>query len=101
MTASAPVLALDIGGTKNAAGVVDASGRVHSFRVAPSNAADGPAVVLPRLFELGRWAVEESDVPWSRIGAVGIGCGGAPAPPSGGVISPPPPPRRRAVPLFP
>jgi glucokinase len=99
MTASAPVLALDIGGTKNAAGVVDASGRVHSFRVAPSNAADGPALVLPRLFELGRWAVEESDVPWSRIGAVGIGCGGPLDPESGVLITPPHLPGWRDVPL--
>ena len=33
-----PVLALDIGGTKLAAGVVDRSGRVHSFVVIPSEA---------------------------------------------------------------
>ena len=31
-----PVLALDIGGTKLAAGVVDGDGRIHSFVVAPT-----------------------------------------------------------------
>jgi glucokinase len=40
--ARSPVLGLDIGGTKLAAGVVDDSGRVHSFLVTPSEAARGP-----------------------------------------------------------
>jgi glucokinase len=72
----AAVLALDIGGTKLAAGVVDPSGRVLSFAVAPSEPELGPDVELPRLFELGRRAVAESGVDWAAIGAVGIGCGG-------------------------
>jgi glucokinase len=71
-----PVLALDIGGTKLAAGVVDASGRVHSFLVAPTNPGQGPDQALERLFELGRQAVAGSGVAWSAIRAVGIGCGG-------------------------
>ncbi|MFL5980325.1 MAG: ROK family protein [Gaiellaceae bacterium] len=68
-----PVLALDIGGTKLAAGVVDAAGAVHSFFVAPSNADRGPEDGLERLFDLGRRAVEDAAL---SIGAVGIGCGG-------------------------
>jgi glucokinase len=72
----APVLALDIGGTKLAAGVVDELGYVHSFLVEPSRAEEGPAPVLDRLFELGRRAVAESDVGWAEIAAVGLGCGG-------------------------
>jgi glucokinase len=70
------VLALDIGGTKLAAGVVDESGCVHSFAVAPSSPERGPDAELPRLFELGRRAVAESGLDWGEIGAVGIGCGG-------------------------
>ena len=35
----APVLALDIGGTKLAAGVVDATGKVHSFLAEASREA--------------------------------------------------------------
>jgi glucokinase len=70
------VLALDIGGTKLAAGVVDESGRVHSFVVTPSEAERGPRTVLPRLFDLGRRAVTESGQDWADVGAVGIGCGG-------------------------
>jgi glucokinase len=70
------VLALDIGGTKLAAGVVDESGRVHSFVAAPSEPERGPDAELPRLFELGRRAVGESRLQWTEIRAVGIGCGG-------------------------
>jgi glucokinase len=70
------VLGLDIGGTKLAAGVVDESGRVHSFTVAPSAPDRGPDAELPRLFELGRRAVAESGLEWANVGAVGIGCGG-------------------------
>jgi glucokinase len=67
------VLALDIGGTKLAVGVVDSAGHVHSFLVAPSNAERGAEDTLARLFELGRQAVAESGL---EIQAVGIGCGG-------------------------
>src|SRR5919109_2025382 len=70
------VLALDIGGTKLAAGVVDESGRVHSFVVTPSEAERGPRMVLPRLFDLGRKALADSGLEWGDVGAVGIGCGG-------------------------
>jgi glucokinase len=70
------VLALDIGGTKLAAGVVDASGRVHSFVVAPSEPERGPDTELPRLFDLGRRAVAEAAVEWDDVRAIGIGCGG-------------------------
>lgn len=77
-----PVLALDIGGTKLAAGVVDAAGAVHSFHVAPTEPARGPGDGLERLFELGRRALADSDV---SVGAVGIGCGG-PLDSEGGVL---------------
>jgi glucokinase len=70
------VLALDVGGTKLAAGVVDAGGRVHSFVVAPTEAERGPERGLERLFELGRRAVAESGLEWADVGAVGICCGG-------------------------
>jgi len=75
--ARAAVLALDVGGTKIAAGVVDASGRVRSFEVAPTDAARGPVDGVARLFDLGRHAVAASGVAWSEIAAVGIGCGGS------------------------
>jgi glucokinase len=65
------VLGLDIGGTKIAAGVVDADGGVHGFVTAPSDADSARGA--ERLFELGHGALAE----WgSDVEAVGIGCGG-------------------------
>lgn len=69
----APVLALDIGGTKLAAGVVDRTGTVHSFLVAPTEPERGPDDGLQRLFELGRRALADAGL---EVAAVGIGCGG-------------------------
>jgi glucokinase len=66
-----PVLGLDIGGTKIAAGVVDADGGVHGFVTAPSDSDSARGV--ERLFELGRRAMAESGI---DVEAVGIGCGG-------------------------
>jgi glucokinase len=83
------VLALDIGGTKLAAGVVDASGCVHSFLALPSRADEGPEPVLARLFDLGRGAVERSELGWDGIDGVGIACGGPLDPDSGVLLSPP------------
>ena len=65
------VLGLDIGGTKIAAGVVDADGGVHGFVTAPSD-SDATSGV-ERLFELGRRSIAESGL---DVEAVGIGCGG-------------------------
>jgi glucokinase len=84
-----PVLGLDIGGTKLAAGVVDGSGAVHSFVVAPSRADEGPEPTLERLFELGRQAVAESGLDWAAIQAVGIGSGGPLDAERGILIAPP------------
>jgi glucokinase len=86
--ALAPVLALDIGGTKLAAGVVDAAGGVHSFVVEPTQADRGPDDGVRRLFELGRRAAGESGVEWSAVKAVGIGCGGPLDPERGVLIAP-------------
>jgi glucokinase len=94
-----PVLALDIGGTKLAAGVVDGSGRVHSFVVEPSRAERGPEAVLERLFELGRRAVGESQLPWAEIAAIGIGCGGPLDADRGVLLSPPHLPGWHEVPV--
>jgi glucokinase len=77
-----PVLALDIGGTKLATGVVDQSGRVHSFHAAPSEPQRGPDDGLERLFELGRRSIADAGL---EVGAVGIGCGG-PLDSEGGVL---------------
>ena len=53
------VLALDIGGTKLAAGVVDDDARLRSFVVQPSHAERGPDAVLLAPLHLPGW----EDVP--------------------------------------
>jgi glucokinase len=83
------VLGLDIGGTKLAAGVVDALGQTHSFLVEPSRVERGVDAVLADLFELGRRAVAESDVAWTDIAVVGIGCGGPLDAKRGVLLAPP------------
>src|SRR5215210_2470085 len=70
------MLGLDIGGTKIAAGVVDADGAVDGFVVAPTEAAHGPRDGLERLFALGHSAVTASGADAEEIAGVGIGCGG-------------------------
>ncbi|HZQ81510.1 MAG TPA: ROK family protein [Gaiellaceae bacterium] len=84
-----PVLALDIGGTKIAAGVVDADGHTRSFVVKPSRTELGVDAVLGDLFSLGRTAVEESGVDWRQIEAIGIGCGGPLDAEQGVLLAPP------------
>ncbi|THG29272.1 ROK family protein [Naasia lichenicola] len=71
------VLALDIGGTKLATGVVTSDGSVHGFTAVPTRRDEGPDVIIPRLFELGRQsmrAAEQAGV--SAPEGVGISCGG-------------------------
>ncbi len=93
------VLALDIGGTKLAAGVVESSGRVRSFLVESTLADQGPERGLARLFELGRRAVGESGLDWPELAAVGIGCGGPLDAEEGVLLAPPHLPGWRDVPV--
>lgn len=85
----APVLALDIGGTKIAAGVVDGNGQTHSFLTRPSRTELGVDAVLDDLFALGREAVDQSQLAWTSIAAVGIGCGGPLDAQRGILVAPP------------
>lgn len=70
------VLSLDIGGTKLAVAVVTEDGRTHGLIVEPTRREEGPAVIVPRLFGLGRRAIAESGIAPEQIAAVGISCGG-------------------------
>lgn len=67
------VLALDIGGTKLAVGVVDGDGRTSSVLVAATRPAEGKNAVISRLLALGDRAVTDSG---AAIQAVGIASGG-------------------------
>jgi glucokinase len=83
-----PVLGLDIGGTKLAAGVVEPDGSVQGFAVVPAEAQRGPDDSLARLFELGRAALVEAGVAADELTGIGIGCGGPLDPERGVLIAP-------------
>ena len=67
-----PVLAVDIGGTKVAAGVVGPDGRVRCHRQAPTASSDGEAL-FAKLVALAEATLAEHDGP---VGACGVGSGG-------------------------
>jgi glucokinase len=94
-----PVLAFDIGGTKLAAGVVDAAGGIRSFGVEWTLASEGHERGLARLFELGRKVVAESGYSLPELEAVGIGCGGPLDTARGVLVAPPHLPGWRDVPI--
>ena len=97
--ADVTVLALDIGGTKLAAGIVTGDGRVLSRSVIPSHATEGPWSMIDRLVDLGRRMVDEAGVSPSRIAGVGIACGGPLDPETGIILSPPNLPGWDRIPL--
>lgn len=66
-------LALDIGGTKLAVGVVDPDGTISGLLVRPTDKHEGPDAVLARLFAMGREAIATYG---GDVAAVGISCGG-------------------------
>ncbi|HEU4946750.1 MAG TPA: ROK family protein [Kribbella sp.] len=91
------VLALDVGGTKLAAGVADPGGKLHSFVSTQTRVADGPQAVMDRLTRLGRQALADAGHP--EVVAVGIGCGGPLDPRTGVILGPPGLPGWDEVPL--
>lgn len=75
MSRTAPVLAIDIGGTKLAAGVVDADGRVLAADRAPSQRpGDDAESIWSRLHKLCEGVLDAAGRP--RLRGVGVGCGG-------------------------
>lgn len=79
------VLALDVGGTKLAAGVVRGDGTVRSRLVEPAHREAGPSDMIRRHFEQGRRAIEAAGLATEDVRAVGIACGG-PLDPERGII---------------
>ncbi|MFB6836125.1 ROK family protein [Streptomyces sp. NPDC056361] len=74
------VAGIDIGGTKTAAGLVDANGTVLARRTLPTPAADGPAAVVAAAVR----AVRELGEP---VAAVGVGSAGVVDPAAGRIVS--------------
>lgn len=78
-----PVLGIDIGGTKLAAGVVGAGGHLYSYLVVPTPQEDAESL-LGHILALARRAISERGL---QPYAVGIGCGGPMEYPAG-IVSP-------------
>jgi glucokinase len=68
----APVVAVDIGGTKLAVGVVDARGRIHQRHQVPTPATDD----ADTLFATLTTAIDGLGAAVRSARAVGVGCGG-------------------------
>ena len=73
---AAPALALDIGGTKLAAGVVTPAGEVLGEGREATDPASSPERVLDALFELSEIAIQQSGTGWRELEAVGVSFGG-------------------------
>src|SRR5437868_12005619 len=72
-SAAQPVVAIDLGGTKALAGVVEHDGTVRSRVWLPSRDLSGrPAELLDRLAEGAAAAADEADLPFESIGAIGL-----------------------------
>ena len=81
----APILGIDIGGTKLAIGVAMQDGRLLADARLPSHAEEGPDAMIDRVIELARDVVSDAGTSMREIDAIGIGCGG-PLDPWRGVI---------------
>ncbi|WP_344663233.1 ROK family protein, partial [Catenulispora subtropica] len=73
-----PVLAVDIGGTKIAAALVDTEGRVRARRSTPTEraartAAGGPDDILEAIIELARATAAGAEGPLAGVGLASAG----------------------------
>jgi len=93
------VLAIDIGGTKLAAGVVDTDGRMLARGEVPTLAAEGLEPVLGRIVGLGRELLARPEVVRARVQRIGVGCAGPVDLKAGLVFRPPNLPGWTRVPL--
>ncbi|MEU6076924.1 ROK family protein [Micromonospora sp. NPDC047074] len=78
MTAPAPLVGVDIGGTKTAAALVGPDGGVLGRRRAPTPAESGPAAVLDTAARLARELLDDAGT-----GGVGVGTAGTVDPATG------------------
>ena len=94
-----PVVAIDLGGTKIRAAVVDDRGRILGEDRRPTCADEGQAVVLDRMAESARRAIERSGVASGELVAIGISGPGPCDSDRGVLLQPPNLPGWEAVPL--
>ena len=93
------VLAIDIGGTKLAAGIVDSEGRILARGEIPTLAKEGLEPVLARIVGLGRDLLSRPEVAGVRVHRIGMGCAGPVDLKAGVVFNPPNLPGWTQVPL--
>ena len=94
------VLAIDIGGTKLAGGVVDTEGRILARGEVPTLAAEGLEPVLGRIVGLGRDLLSRPEAADVSVHRVGVGCAGPVDLKTGIVFNPPNLPGWVRVPLI-
>jgi glucokinase len=92
-------LGIDIGGTKLAAGIVDAGGTILARGEVPTLAAEGPERVLERTIRLAEDLLGRSGVSGDTIQRIGIGCAGPVDRQAGLKLNPPNLPGWTRVPL--
>jgi glucokinase len=83
----AHILGLDLGGTKIAAGVVSAGGKLLSFVRLPTPSSNRRRI-LRSLFDAAQLAVAAAPGSWKSIRSIGVGVPGAVEPGSGTVWAP-------------
>jgi len=83
------VLAIDIGGTKLAAGVVDPAGGMRLRAEVPTRAAEGLEPVLGRIVDLGRGLLERAAAAGLAVRRIGVGCAGPVDRRRGLILNPP------------
>lgn len=93
------VLAIDIGGTKLAAGIVDAAGSILARGEVPTLATEGPESVLDRIIRLAGDVLAAPRVSADAIQRIGIGCAGPVDRQAGLILNPPNLPGWVRVPL--
>jgi glucokinase len=82
---STNVIGVDMGGTKILSAVVDAEGNILGTAKVPTKADRGPSLVIDRIADSIRKAIDKSGVATESIQAVGIGAPG-PLDPATGVV---------------
>lgn len=93
------VLAIDIGGTKLAAGIVDTAGSILARGEVPTLAAEGPERVLTRIIRLAEDVLAAPRISGEAIQRIGIGCAGPVDRQAGLILNPPNLPGWVRVPL--
>src|SRR5918994_8011243 len=82
---TAPILGIDIGGTKLAVALATPHGTVLGEARQPSDAASGPDGMIAAVNEMARRVVDEAGMELDEVDRVGIACGG-PLDPWRGVV---------------